>query len=83
MRPAQHPSNQTVLRPPPGASVQECVVLPITNVVDGNGRACVQSYWRPSLAEREAIAAGSLVLFNAWGTTHPPVWIGVEGIDAE
>lgn len=42
---------------------------------------CVESYWCPSDAERKAIAGGALVRFNAWGQTHPPVWIGVDGVE--
>jgi hypothetical protein len=81
MRPTQHPSNTSVLLPPKGATHDECVPLPITRIRYANGQDCVESYWRPSEAERKAIAEGALVRFNAWGTTHPPVWIGVDGIE--
>lgn len=80
MRPTQHPSNTSVLRPPPGATHDECVSLPITRAAYSNGQAVVLSFWRPSEAERKAIADGALILFTCWGTTHPPVYIGVDGV---
>jgi hypothetical protein len=83
MRPTQHPSNNTVLRPPPGATIEECTPLPITRRQYANGQDVVLSYWRPSDAERKAIAEGALIEFHAWGRTHPPVFIGVEGVAAE
>lgn len=83
MRPTQHPSNNAVLRAPPGANIQECTPLAITRVTYGNGQECVESYWRLSEAERKAIAEGALVRFNCWGRTHPPVWIGVDGVEAQ
>jgi hypothetical protein len=82
MRPTQHPSNTTILLPPPGATHEECVPLPITRAQYSNGQDVVLSYWQPSQAEREAIAAGALIQFHAWGVTHPPVYIGVEGVEA-
>jgi hypothetical protein len=41
----------------------------------------VRSYWQPNAEERKAIAEGALVLFSCWGRTHPPVWIGVDGLE--
>lgn len=81
MHPTQHPSNNAVLRPPEGASNEECRPLAITRVQYEGGMPGVFSYWQPSEAEKAAIAAGALVRFSAWGTTHPPVHIGVDGVE--
>lgn len=85
MRPTQHPSNNDVLRAPPGVAHADCKPLAITRVVYDNGPAGlmpgVWSYWEPSPEERAAIAAGAKVRFSCWGTTHPPVSIGVDGVE--
>jgi hypothetical protein len=81
MRPTQHPSNNDVLRAPPGVPIEECTPLAITRAEYPNGAPVVLSYWRPSEAERKAIAEGALVAFQAWGRTHPPVYIGVDGVE--
>lgn len=83
MRPTQHPSNNDVLGAPAGVRIDECKALPITRVRYTNGMTGVQSYWRPSEAEKQAIAAGAAVRFSSWGNTHPPVHIGVDGIEEE
>lgn len=83
MRPTQHPSNNDLLRAPPGATVEECAPLAITRAAYPNGQKIVLSYWRPTEAERAAIAGGALIEFHAWGVTHPPVYIGVDGISDE
>lgn len=79
MRPTQHPSNNDVLRAPPGVPIEECVPLAITRAVTPDGQQLVFSYWELSDEERKAIAAGAKVAFSCWGTTHPPVCIGVDG----
>jgi hypothetical protein len=81
MRPTQHPSNNSLLRAAPGARVEQCRPVAITKVMYQNGLPGVESYWQPSAAEREAIAAGALVRFSVWGETHPPVYLGVDGIE--
>lgn len=81
MRPTQHPSNNDVLGAPPGASVEECRPLAITRVQFSNGVPGVWSFWAPSEAERAAIAAGAMVRLSALGHTHPPVAIGVDGVE--
>lgn len=80
MRPAQHPSNNDVLHPPPGVPLEECQPLAITRAVAPDGSRLVFSYWELSDAERAAIAAGAKVAFSCWGTTHPPVCIAVDGV---
>jgi hypothetical protein len=81
VRPTQHPTNNDVLRAPPGVPIEECTPLAITRAQYPNGDHVVQSYWRPTDAERKAIAEGALVVFTCWGRTHPPVYIGVDGIE--
>lgn len=80
MRPTQHPSNNAVLAAPPGIGIEQCVPLAITRAQYPDGMPVVISYWQPSQSEREAIAAGALVAFQCWGNTHPPVFIGVDGV---
>ena len=79
MRPTQHQSNNDVLRAPPGVPIEECTPLAITRGQYPDGLQVVRSYWRPSEAERAAIADGALIQFQCWGQTHPPVYIGVSG----
>jgi hypothetical protein len=83
MRPTQHPGNNDVLLPPPGATAEECASLAITRVQYDNGVPGVWSFWRPSDAERAAIAAGALVRLAAIGRTHPPVAMHVDGVDED
>ena len=82
MNHTQHPSNNAVLHPPPGVSNEECRPLAITRIIFEPTRMDgVRSYWRPTEAERRAIADGALVMFQCWGRTHPPVWLGVDGVE--
>lgn len=81
MRPTQHPSNNDVLGAPPGVSIEQCRPLYITRVMFDSGIPAVWSYWEPSPEERAAIAAGAPVRFSCWGMTHPPVSIGVDGVE--
>lgn len=80
MRPTQHPSNNDVLRAPPGVPIEECTPLAITRAQYPDGQPVVQSFWRPTDAERAAIAGGALILFQCWGRTHPPMYLGVDGV---
>jgi len=81
MKPTQHPSNNDVLLPPPGESHDECRPLPITPVQFSNGIPAVWSFWQPSEAERTAIASGAPIRMSAIGLTHPPIALGVDGVD--
>jgi hypothetical protein len=83
LRYTQHPSNNDVLGAPPGVTAEDCRALPITRVMFTNGIPAVWSYWRPSPAEREAIAAGGLVQLSIWGRTHSPVHVSVDGVAEE
>lgn len=79
MTPTQHRSNNDVLRPPPGATREECRPLAITRVIyEGMGPGVI-SYWKPSDAEIELLLKGAHVRLSAIGGTHPPVAIGVDG----
>lgn len=80
MRPTQHPSNNDVLRAPPGATVEECRPLAITRIQYEDGTPAVASFWEPSAAERAAIAAGASVQLIALGRTHPPLIVCVDGV---
>lgn len=80
MNPTQHPSNNDVLRAPPGATIDECRALAITRVVyDPGATPGVISYWRPSPEELKLLNEGRPVYLSCWGYTHPPVAIGVDG----
>lgn len=83
MRRAQHPSNNAVLGAPPGMSHEQCTPLPITRVQYACGTPGVWSYWQPTAAERDAIAAGAAVRLGVLGVTHPPVHLGVDGVEDE
>ena len=81
MRPTQHPSNNAILRAPEGVNVEQCRPLAITRAQYPDGMDVVMSYWEPTAEERKAIAEGALIAFQCWGRTHPPVYIGVDGVD--
>lgn len=80
MRPVQHPSNNDVLRAPPGASVEQCRPLPITRVrYEPSGWPAVVSFWQPSAAQLQLLAQGKPIRLSVIGHTHPPMAIGVDG----
>ena len=83
MRPTQHPSNNDVLAAPSGVDIDDCKALAITRVLFPPGMPGVRSYWQPSPEEAAAIAAGAPVCFTCWGMTHPPVHIGVDGVQGQ
>lgn len=72
----QHPTNNSVLAAPHGASIEQCRALPVTRLQYPDGQA-VRSYWHPTDAERQAIANGHPIAVEVWGTTHPPMYVGV------
>ena len=79
MQRSQHPSNNAVLGAPSGMGIDECMALPITRIQYADGAPAVASYWTPTQAERDLIAAGKPVRLLVLGTTHPPVCLGVDG----
>ncbi len=81
MRPTQHPSNNDVLRAPAGATVEECRPLAITRIKYEDGTPAVWSFWKPTEQEIQAIAGGAVIRLSAIGQTHPPVHIGVDGVE--
>jgi hypothetical protein len=81
MRSTQHPSNNDVLRAPGGSTVDECRPLAVTRVHYPDGTRGVWSFWRPTDAERAAIAEGALIQLCAIGSTHPPIAVMVDGVD--
>ena len=82
MRATQHPSNNAVLAAPPGSTVDECRPAPITRTVYQDGTNTVTTYWLPTAAEREAIAAGALVRVEVMGQTMPPMFVGADGLES-
>lgn len=74
MKPRAHPSNNLTLNPAPG---DEGKVVPLSCTRDEFG---VRSYWQPSEVELASLLAGQPVEFYCAGPTHPPIWIGVEGV---
>jgi hypothetical protein len=80
MRPTQHASNNDVLEAPKGMSIEECTPLAVTRVEEGDKRY-VLSFWRPSPAELQAIADGKCIYIATLGRAHPPLWLGVDGVD--
>jgi len=75
----QHPSNNLVLGAPIGWDQGElpCSALPVTRVAY-EGQPAMLSFWRPNAAELEQLNAGGLVALCVFGTSHPPVSVGVE-----
>lgn len=78
MKPMQHETTNQFLLAPPGDA--ECIDLPITRVIDAQGQHTVVSFWRPSDAEREAIARGAPIQLTCFAETHAPIWVGVDGV---
>jgi hypothetical protein len=74
--PIKHPSNNLTLNPAPG---DEGRVIPLHVTRDEHG---VRSYWQLSEAEIASVLAGQPVEFFCASTSHPPIWIGVEGVPA-
>lgn len=80
MNPTQHRSSNDILRPPPGATNEQCRPLAITRVVyEPSGMRAVVSYWQPSADDLRLLNEGRPIYMSCWGTTHPPVAIGVDG----
>lgn len=79
MKPIQHTSNNDVLGAPKGVPREECSALPITRVQYTNGVPAIVSYWQPTPEQLQLLAAGKPLWLSVWGSTMPPVSIGVEG----
>jgi len=72
-----------VLTAPSDAEEGSVYDLHVHRYVDETGNANVLSKWQLSAEELAAVvASGGVVWFNAWGQTHPPIWIsGVDPFD--
>lgn len=78
MKAHQHASTNGLLGKPSGVSESECGPLPITRVNFTNVKVCF-SFWRPSAEELALLNAGKSVRIGVWGTTQPPIDVGVDG----
>lgn len=78
MTPRQHPTSCRVLRPPPGATIDECVPLAITDTELPPYGPAVASFWYPDAAELELLNEGRGVCVVIAGRTHPPMSVGVD-----
>jgi hypothetical protein len=78
----EHPTNNRNLGAPAGWDQQAmpCTSLPVTLHEDPAVGPVWVSYWKPSEAERSAIAAGALIELTIFGGGHPPVALSVEGV---
>lgn len=82
MNPIQHPTNNKVLGAPPDwdQSKGYCNALPITKL-ENDTRLSLVSFWRPSAAELKALNEGHPLMLWIHSAAHPPVSLGVEGVD--
>lgn len=78
MKSVQHPSNNNVLSPPLGVSVEECKALPCTRVRYDDGAMGWITYWEPTKSELTKLRQGKKVRLSLMGDIHPPVLIDVE-----
>lgn len=72
MIPIKHPLCNDILKRPATMTEEECADLHIVR-----NQNSVISFWSPSPEEREAIATGQPIIFEAVGVTHPPIKIDV------
>lgn len=79
MRAIQHTSSNDVLRPPQGATAEECHPLFITRARYEDGTPVVISFWQPTPEQLRLLNEGKPVWLCAIGMTHPPLALGVEG----
>lgn len=49
--------------------------LPVMRYRDLDGQLNVLSKWELTAAELEEVQRTGVVWFNAWGSTHAPIWI--------
>jgi hypothetical protein len=66
-------TNTALSAPSTWAEDSHCEGLPIAV-----SRNTMFSYWRPSLAERLAIAIGRPIRLGVFGASHPPVSIDTQ-----
>lgn len=81
---AQHSTTNRILGAPQGHdhSKGEVLPLPVTVYPETDAQhGRIVSYWRPTDAEKEAIAGGALLELSVFGRSLPPVSLGVEGVE--
>lgn len=73
-----HPICNAKLRPPENwdQSGVPCGALPV-HICELEGVPVMESFWRPSAEELEALNARGYVVLQVLSTSHPPVAIGV------
>lgn len=72
MKPIEFEQQTTVLGPPRGWARGECGALPV-QMVEGT----LQSYWKPTPEEIEALKNGGHIRLTVHSHAHPPVWVDV------
>lgn len=75
----QHPSNNAVLAAPPGSGIDEVAAIAVTHVVYTDGMQSVLSFWQPTAEELKLLNQGKAVRFGIFGTSHAPIYLGVDG----
>lgn len=55
----------------------------INDTVTGPGTPCMTTWWRPSPEERRALIEGGDVRVRIIGIHHPPIMVGVVGLEEE
>lgn len=79
MEPIKHPIANRTIRPPKdwNPADGECASLEVyVQVLDGGGML-IQSAWKPSEEELAALNAGCAVCLGVFGTSIPPMYVGV------
>jgi hypothetical protein len=78
MRTTQHKSNNSILVPPKGYSIDEVHSCPVTKCLYADGIRTIKTYWVPSKEELEKLNKGDPVVLEVWcNETQPPVSITV------
>lgn len=67
----KHPASNFTYKAP--ANMPDCQDLHVVRTAEGSA-----SLWIPDAVEREAIRAGHPVMLMVYGSTHPPVSVGVD-----
>ena len=76
-----HPTTNMLLGKPADGSMPECKTLPATYLMDEHaGFLGIASFWKPSPEELAALNAGQTVKLMIFSQSHPPVWVGVDGL---
>lgn len=79
MKLRQHSTNNDVLRPPSGATSEECVPLPITRARFPDGEVGFFSFWYPTPEELQRLNEGKGVRLLVLGVTTAPMAVEIDG----